>query len=73
MNRLAKEKTAAVVGIRQKVLCEGASKNNPSTLMGRTPQNKIVIFEGDIEKLTGQIVEVDVMDATDFTAYGEVV
>lgn len=41
--------------------------------MGRTPQNKIVIFEGDIEKLTGQIVEVDVMDATDFTAYGEVV
>ena len=70
VNRLAKEKTSAIVGTRQTVLCEGPSKRNSSTLTGRTPQNKIVIFEGDIEKLTGQILDIDVDDSTDFTAYG---
>jgi tRNA-2-methylthio-N6-dimethylallyladenosine synthase len=73
VDRLAKEKNAAIVGTRQTVLCEGASKNNPTTLTGRTPQNKIVIFEGDIDKLTGQILEVDVKESTGFTTYGEVV
>ncbi|MFD2255908.1 tRNA (N6-isopentenyl adenosine(37)-C2)-methylthiotransferase MiaB [Luteolibacter algae] len=73
VNRLAKQKTAAVVGTRQSVLCEGPSKTNPLTLSGRTPQNKIVIFEGDAEKLTGQILQVDVTHANDFTTYGTVV
>ena len=70
---LAKEKNAAIVGTVQKVLCEGPSKHNPSTLSGRTPQNKIVIFEGDVDKLTGQILEIDVKESTGFTTYGELV
>lgn len=70
VNRLAKEKTSAIVGTVQKVFCEGASKNNPDTLSGRTPQNKIVIFEGDKERLTGEILEVKIESANDFTAYG---
>ncbi|MGJ8634616.1 MAG: tRNA (N6-isopentenyl adenosine(37)-C2)-methylthiotransferase MiaB [Luteolibacter sp.] len=73
VDRLAKAKNEAIVGTRQVVLCEGVSKNNSSTLSGRTPQNKIVIFEGDADKLTGQILEVDVESSTGFTTYGRVV
>jgi tRNA-2-methylthio-N6-dimethylallyladenosine synthase len=73
VDRLAKEKNAAIVGTVQKVLCEGPSKHNPSTLSGRTPQNKIVIFEGDVNKLTGEILDVKVKESTGFTTYGEVI
>jgi len=73
VDRLAKEKNAAIVGTVQKVLCEEPSKHNPSTLSGRTPQNKIVIFEGDENKLTGEILDVKVKESTGFTTYGEVV
>lgn len=70
VNRLAIEKNAAIVGTVQSVLCEGSSKNNSSTLSGRTPQNKIVIFEGDVNRLTGQILDIEIKDSTGFTTYG---
>jgi tRNA-2-methylthio-N6-dimethylallyladenosine synthase len=70
VNRLAIEKNAAIVGTVQSVLCEGPSKNNSSTLSGRTPQNKIVIFEGDVNRLTGEILDIDIKDSTGFTTYG---
>ena len=70
VDRLAKEKNAAIVGTVQQVLCEGPSKNNPATLSGRTPQNKIVIFEGDADRLTGEILDIQVEESTGFTTYG---
>jgi tRNA-2-methylthio-N6-dimethylallyladenosine synthase len=70
VNRLAMEKHAAMVGTVQTVLCEGPSKYNTSTLSGRTPQNKIVIFEGDVERLTGEILDIEIKDSTGFTTYG---
>lgn len=70
VNRLAMEKHAAMVGTVQTVLCEGTSKYNTSTLSGRTPQNKIVIFEGDVERLTGEILDIEIKDSTGFTTYG---
>ncbi len=70
VNRLAMEKHAAIVGTVQRVLCEGSSKYNTSTLSGRTPQNKIVIFEGDVERLTGEIMDIEIKDSTGFTTYG---
>jgi tRNA-2-methylthio-N6-dimethylallyladenosine synthase len=73
VDRLAKEKNAGIVGTIQKVLCEGPSKHNPSTLSGRTPQNKIVIFEGDPNRLTGEILDVEIKDSTGFTTYGTVI
>ncbi len=72
VNRLAIEKNAAIVGTRQMVLCEGPSKNNVERLSGRTPHNKIVIFDGDADKLTGQILEIDIQSSTGFTTYGMV-
>lgn len=73
VDRLAKEKNAAIVGTVQQVLCEGPSKHNPSTLSGRTPQNKIVIFEGNTERFTGQILDVEIQESTGFTTYGRVI
>lgn len=70
VDRLAKEKNEAIVGTVQQVLCEGPSKNNPNTLTGRTPQNKIVIFEGDVDRLTGEILDIQVEESTGFTTYG---
>ena len=70
VNRIAMEKNEAIVGTVQRVLCEGASKNNPDTLSGRTPQNKIVIFEGDAERFAGEIFDVRVESSTGFTTYG---
>ncbi len=70
VDRLAKEKHAAIVGTVQSVLCEGPSKHNSSTLSGRTPQNKIVIFEGNVERLTGEILDIEIKDSTGFTTYG---
>ena len=73
VDRLAQAKNQALVGTRQQVLCEGPSKKNKETLTGRTPQNKIVIFNGDPAKLTGQILDIDVNNSTGFTLYGDLV
>ena len=73
VDRLAHAKNAAYVGTTQKVLCEGVSKTKDTTLSGRTSQNKIVIFEGDKTKLTGQILETKITHTTGFTLYGDLV
>jgi tRNA-2-methylthio-N6-dimethylallyladenosine synthase len=52
------------------VLCEGPSKNNAARLTGRTVQNKIVIFDGDPERLTGQLLDIQVEQSTGFTVFG---
>jgi MiaB/RimO family radical SAM methylthiotransferase len=72
VNRLAIEKNAALVGSVQQVLCEGPSKNNKETLSGRTSHNKILIFDGDPHKLTGQLLDIQVESSTGFTLYGSV-
>ncbi len=73
VNRLAIEKNAALVGTVQQVLCEGPSKNNKERLSGRTSHNKILIFDGDPHKLTGQLLDIQVESSTGFTLYGNVI
>jgi tRNA-2-methylthio-N6-dimethylallyladenosine synthase len=70
VDRLAIASNAAVVGTRQTVLCEGTSKNNATRLTGRTPQNKIVIFDGDSARLTGRILDIQIEQSTGFTLFG---
>ena len=41
--------------------------------MGRTGQNKIVIFDGDEERMTGQVFDVLIEEATGFSLYGTAV
>ncbi|MES2476788.1 MAG: tRNA (N6-isopentenyl adenosine(37)-C2)-methylthiotransferase MiaB [Verrucomicrobiota bacterium] len=70
VDRLAIASNAVIVGSRQQVLCEGPSKNNAARLTGRTPQNKIVIFDGDPARLTGKILDIQVEQSTGFTLFG---
>jgi len=71
VNEIAIRKNAQMIGTRQEVLCEGPSKRNSERLMGRTSQNKIVIFDGDASRLTGEIFEVDVDESTGFSVFGK--
>ena len=70
VDRLAIASNAAIVGSRQQVLCEGPSKTNATRLTGRTTQNKIVIFDGDPGRLTGEILDIQVEQSTGFTLFG---
>ncbi|MCB1096950.1 MAG: tRNA (N6-isopentenyl adenosine(37)-C2)-methylthiotransferase MiaB [Verrucomicrobiae bacterium] len=71
VNQLASEKNNALVGQKVEILCEGASKTNSERLSGRTMQNKIVIIEGDPQRLTGEIFDVLVTESTGYTLYGD--
>ncbi|MCW1885264.1 tRNA (N6-isopentenyl adenosine(37)-C2)-methylthiotransferase MiaB [Luteolibacter flavescens] len=73
VNEIAKAKHQALVGTVQQVLCEGPSKTNKQRLTGRTVTNKILIFDGDAHKLTGQFLDIRVEESTGFTLYGSVI
>lgn len=70
VNELAIRKNESFVGTRQQVLCTGPSKTNKERLMGRTQQNKIVIFDGDEQRMTGQLFDVLIEEATGYSLYG---
>ncbi len=66
----AKARGREMIGSQVDVLCEGPSKTNKERFMGRTPTNRIVIFEGP-ERLRGQIFPVTIQDSTGYTLYGD--
>ena len=70
VDRLAIASHAALVGTRQQILCEGPSKTNASRLSGRTSQNKIVIFDGDPERLIGQLLDIQIEESGGFSLFG---
>ena len=67
---LTTSKNAKLIGSIQQILCEGPSKTNKERLSGRTSQNKIVIFDGNAERMTGQLLDVRIEDSTGYTLYG---
>jgi tRNA-2-methylthio-N6-dimethylallyladenosine synthase len=67
---LTTSKNAKLIGTVQQVLCEGPSKTNKERLSGRTSQNKIVIFDGNAERMTGQLLDIKIEDSTGYTLYG---
>ncbi len=69
IDALARAKGESMVGSRVEVLCEGPSKTNESRLSGRSPDNKIVIFEGG-DRLIGQIFPVHIERSSGFSVYG---
>lgn len=70
IDELAIAKGEALVGRNVEILCEGVSKTNEDTLMGRTPGNKIVIFEGS-ERHIGEIFDVKITRSSGFSLYGD--
>ncbi|MFQ5863580.1 MAG: tRNA (N6-isopentenyl adenosine(37)-C2)-methylthiotransferase MiaB, partial [Candidatus Brocadiales bacterium] len=53
------------------ILVEGPSKSNKQKLIGRTPQNHIVVFNGPLD-LRGEIVRVKICNTTALTLFGEI-
>ncbi len=70
VDNLAKARAEVFVGQRVEILCEGVSRTNDATLMGRTGGNKIVIFEGG-ERHIGEIFEVKITRSSGFSLYGD--
>jgi tRNA-2-methylthio-N6-dimethylallyladenosine synthase len=62
----------SLVGTRQRLLVEGASKRDAGELMGRTECNRVVNFVGQ-PQLIGQMVDVSITETRTFTLRGEVV
>jgi tRNA-2-methylthio-N6-dimethylallyladenosine synthase len=71
VNAHALPRYETLVGQRVEILCEGPSKTTETRLMGRTRTNKIVVFEGDAARLTGEIFDVHVRSHHHFTLYGD--
>jgi tRNA-2-methylthio-N6-dimethylallyladenosine synthase len=62
LQELASEYSQAMVGTRQRVLVEGPSKKNARELAGRTCNNRVVNFPGEVA-LVGRFVDVEITAA----------
>ena len=69
VERSAAKKHAERVGRIEEVIIEGPSKRNPGIISGRTRQNKIVHFPGDLA--TGTLALVEVTEAKSHYLLGE--
>jgi tRNA-2-methylthio-N6-dimethylallyladenosine synthase len=70
VNSWAKRRGEAFVGREVEILCEGPSKTNPERLMGRTRENKIVVFDGS-PRHVGELFPVRILRSTGYTLYGD--
>ncbi|MDB6155124.1 MAG: tRNA-i(6)A37 thiotransferase enzyme MiaB [Chthoniobacteraceae bacterium] len=70
VDALARKKGEALVGQRVQILCEGVSKTNTERLMGRSPGNKVVNFEGSARHV-GQVFEVAITRSSGFSLFGD--
>lgn len=72
VNEISEKKNKVYQDRVEKVLVDGVSKNDKSTLTGRTDGFKLVNFAGKKE-LIGSIVDVKITDAKTFSLFGEVI
>ncbi|MDI1275701.1 tRNA (N6-isopentenyl adenosine(37)-C2)-methylthiotransferase MiaB [Polaromonas sp.] len=63
--------SASRQGTLQRILVEGASRKDPTELMGRTECNRVVNFRGQ-PRLIGQMVDVTITEASQRSLRGEV-
>lgn len=62
INELAYEVNCNMVGTTQRVLVENIARKNTAELVGRTDNNRIVLFPGQA-RLVGQFIEVEITEA----------
>jgi tRNA-2-methylthio-N6-dimethylallyladenosine synthase len=70
VNGIGKRKYESYIGQQVQILVEGPSKKNEARMMGRTPCNKLVLFDGS-ERHRGQLLDVRVIRTGSFTLYGD--
>ncbi len=66
-----KEQNQKMIGKTEEVLIERKDKHNPNKMVGRTRNNKVVIFEAEKE-LIGDFVDVEINDAHIFSLMGKI-
>jgi len=62
----------SMIGTIQHILVEGISKKNPNELCGRTDNNRMVSFAGDLN-ITGHFIDVKITAALSKSLRGEIV
>jgi tRNA-2-methylthio-N6-dimethylallyladenosine synthase len=70
VNGIGKRKYETYVGQQVQILVEGPSRKNEARMMGRTPCNKLVLFDGG-ERHRGQLMDVRITRTGSFTLYGD--
>jgi tRNA-2-methylthio-N6-dimethylallyladenosine synthase len=70
VNEIGSRRHQMLVGRQTQILVEGPSRKNSARMMGRTPCNKIVVFDGS-ERHRGQLMNVNVTRAGSFTLYAD--
>jgi len=70
VNAVGLAKYHALVGRTLEILVEGPSRRNAARYEGRTPCNKIVVFEGS-ERHRGHLMQVRIERVGTFTLYGD--
>jgi len=70
VNSIGKRKYESYVGQQVQILVEGPSKKNEARMMGRTPCNKLVLFDGS-ERHRAQLMDVRITRTGSFTLYGD--
>lgn len=70
-NRLSLESNRKCIGKCYNVLVEGVSKRSSEQLIGRTPQNKVCVFDGGNCKI-GDYVTVEVVSCTSATLMAKI-
>ena len=63
--------SASRLGTVQRILVEGASRKDPTEMMGRTECNRVVNFKGQ-PRLIGQMLDITITEATQRSLRGEV-
>ena len=69
-NRLSAESNARCIGKTYEVLVEGVSKRSREQLVGRTEQNRVVVFDRGTHRI-GDFVTVKITEASSATLKGE--
>ena len=69
-NRLSAESNARCIGKTYEVLVEGVSKRSREQLVGRTEQNRVVVFDRGTHRI-GDFVMVKITEASSATLKGE--
>lgn len=70
VNAIGKRKYEAFISRSVQILVEGPSRRNEARMMGRTPCNKLVLFDGS-ERHRHQLMEVKITRVGSFTLYGD--
>lgn len=72
-NKLSRKSNSCDIGKQFKVLIEGNSKKSASDWMGRSSENKVVVFSKDGIDVKGEYVDVVVTSSTGGTLLGKII